>query len=98
MNIVLESIQADGRRRCHVSLLPVRQIGPQRMDQVPRQPGFNVDQVGKCAGLGHFGKQVLAMHVEQLSGGRKGSPVESEIAKNHVVNVHLLGNAIDRGT
>src|SRR5690349_17788458 len=41
---------------------------------------------------------MLPVHVEQLSGGRKGPSVKSEIPQNHVVHVHLLSDSIDGGT
>src|SRR5262249_48346508 len=96
-DVVLESVQADGRCRREKSSAVRSQSQAHALQQVPSQRSLNVDQLRQWARLRDHRQQVKTLHIEELSGGRECTTVEGETAEHHVVDIHLFGHAIRRG-
>jgi len=68
------------------------------VQQIPGESGLQGAEIGEGSGLVAGGQEFLRPHVEQLGGGGEAGAVVAIGAEHGVVEIHLLGEAVEGGT
>ncbi len=97
-NEVLLGVEAQGNDAGDVLLLGHGEVTANRVQQIPGESGLQGAEIGEGSGLVAGGQEFLRPHVEQLGGGGEAGAVVAIGAEHGVVEIHLLGEAVEGGT
>src|SRR5208282_5318468 len=95
--VIFHGVEAHRSNAGDVLLLRHRKVGVDETKQIPSQRGLQPAHIGQGRRLGGGGREFLSSHVEQLGDGRQALAVIAIGAKDSVIDIHLLGEAIEGG-
>ena len=94
---ILERVQAHGRNTGNVPILRYGEVGADQPEHIPGERGLQTPKLAQPRRLGCRRQELLRAHVEQLGSRGQAGSVVAVGTKHRVVDVHLLGDAVDGG-
>src|ERR1035437_9901370 len=95
--VIFQGVQAHLSNAGDVLVLRHGKVGADETKQIPSQRGLQAANIGQGRGFGGGGRELLSSHVEQLGDGRQALAVIAIGAEHGVIDIHLLGEAVEGG-